>query len=158
MERGFIDLRAATSKVGKRRLIPIQDNLAHWLAPWRHALGPICSTQPTKHYSAELGRVIGGWQHNCLRDSYASYRCAITRNVAALSYEMGNSVQMVVNSYDDTREESEAKEYFGIMPDGIGKTIHLKSSKKVPTKQGHNAHIVPQKPAFYPVKANSRSK
>lgn len=120
--RKLIDLRRETAKTGKkrrpqRRLIPIQDNLFEWLRPWHNATGRVCAVRPTQYETARLGKFIGGkWPHNCLRDSYGSYWAAIHKNLPELAYQMGNSVQMIEQSYHERQEEHDALAYFSIMP------------------------------------------
>lgn len=120
--RRLIDLRRETAKTGRkrrpqRRLIPIEDNLFEWLRPWHTAHGPVCPRQPTKRETARLGKLIGGtWPHNCLRDSYGSNWMAIHKNMPALAYQMGNSIQMIEESYHERQDESDAQAYFATMP------------------------------------------
>jgi integrase len=111
-----IIIREETSKVGDEREVPISDNLAAWLAPYRNATGPICTFQPTNNETGRVGKTIGGWKHNCLRDSFCSYRTRITQNIHQTSLEMGNSPQMIKRSYHKRQSIQEAQEWFGIMP------------------------------------------
>jgi integrase len=121
-KRRLIDVRRETAKTGKkrkpqRRLIPIEDNLLEWLRPWHSARGAVCERQPTKHETCRLGKFIGGkWPHNCLRDSYGSYWMAIHKNMPALAYQMGNSVQMIEQSYHERQDELDAREWFSVFP------------------------------------------
>jgi hypothetical protein len=62
--------------------------------------------------------VIGGWKHNCLRDSFCSYRTRITQNVHQTSYEMGNSPAMVKRSYHQRQPVEVAQAWFDIRPPG----------------------------------------
>ena len=111
-----IIVREETSKVGQEREVPIPDNLAQWLAPYRNAKGPICVFQPTNNETGRVGKLIGGWKHNCLRDSFCSYRTRITQNVHQTSYEMGNSPAMVKRSYHKRQPIHTAQEWFDIRP------------------------------------------
>lgn len=121
-KRRLIDLRRETAKTGKkrkpqRRLIPIEDNLLEWLRPWHSAHGRVCPRQPTNYETARLGKFIGGkWPHNCLRDSYGSYWMAIHKNMPALAYQMGNSIQMIEQSYHERQDELDAREWFSVFP------------------------------------------
>jgi integrase len=111
-------VRAETSKTREEREVPILPNLALWLAPWRNASGPVIGDveQPSRRETARLGQFIGGWKHNCLRDSFCSYRAAITQNVPQVSYEMGNSIAMVKRSYHKRQPIRAAQEWFEISP------------------------------------------
>ena len=116
---GIIVVREETSKVKKERDVPISENLAQWLAPWRNATGPVmgdCPRQPNDRETARLGRLIGGWKHNTLRDSFCSYRTRITKNIHQTSLEMGNSPSMVSRSYHKRQPVEVAQEWFDIRP------------------------------------------
>ena len=135
----LIDLRRETAKTGKkrksqRRLIPMEDNLLEWLRPWHNAIGPVCPRQPTKHETGRLGKIKIGkpqqplfpgakWPHNCLRDSYCSYWMAIHKNMPELAYQMGNSVQMIEQSYHERQDELDAREWFSIFPPDSGHNL-----------------------------------
>src|SRR4029077_17090849 len=76
-----IIVRAETAKTREEREVPILPNLAEWLAPYGSATGPVCLLRPCNHETRRLGKFIGGWKHNALRDSFCSYRARITQNV-----------------------------------------------------------------------------
>jgi integrase len=113
-----IIVRAQTSKTREEREVPILPCLAEWLAPYRNAKGPVMgdSEQPSRRETSRLGQYIGGWKHNALRDSFCSYRAAITQNVPQVSYEMGNSIAMVKRSYHRRQPIRAAQEWFEIQP------------------------------------------
>jgi integrase len=123
-----IVVRAETAKTKHEREVPISANLAKWLAPWRHAKGPVIgdAAQPSKRETARLGVSIGGWKHNALRDSYCSYRARITQNVPQVSYEMGNSIAMVKRSYHRRQPIRAARAWFNIAPAKDSKVIAFK--------------------------------
>jgi integrase len=125
-----IIVRAETSKTKHEREVPISANLALWLAPWRNAKGPVIgdAEQPSKRETARLGVSIGGWKHNALRDSYCSYRARITQNVPQVSYEMGNSIQMVKRSYHRRQPIRSARQWFNIRPAKSAKLIVFKAA------------------------------
>jgi hypothetical protein len=110
----LIVVREETAKTGQERDVPIPDNLAELLAPYRNAKGPICEFQPTNNETRRLGEFIGGWKHNCLRDSFCSYRARITQNIYQVSMEMGNSPAMVKRSYHKRQPLEPALAWFNI--------------------------------------------
>src|SRR5580765_4628373 len=123
-----IIVRAETAKTKHEREVPIPANLAKWLAPWRHAKGPVigAAAQPSKRETARLGTFIGGWKHNALRDSFCSYRARMTQNVPQVSYEMGNSIGMVKRSYHRRQPIRAARLWFNITPAKDSKVIAFK--------------------------------
>ena len=56
------------------------------------------------------------WKRNGLRHSFISYRLAEIKNVHQVSLEAGNSPQMVFAHYRQLVTETQAKEWFAIMP------------------------------------------
>lgn len=114
INKGHIDVPPSVDhKTGRRRLVPIQPNLAKWLkllAPGDDS-APVCSAR-TDRATAK----ISGWKINALRHSYGSYRCAITGDPARVAYEMGNSPQMVMKHYHEAQEPETAAEWFQIEP------------------------------------------
>ena len=56
------------------------------------------------------------WKNDGLRHSFASYRLALTKDMAALCLEMGNSPSIVFKHYLDLRHEDEAERWFGVLP------------------------------------------
>lgn len=115
--QGYIDLPAATSKVRKRRLVPIPPLLESWL---EHigppADGMICALLPAEKITGWLGEAVGGWKKNALRHSYGSYRAAQIKNLPALAIEMGNSVAIIENHYREAVSESQSEKYWSLTP------------------------------------------
>jgi len=126
----IIIVRAQTAKTREEREVPILPNLAEWLTPWRHGKGPVLgdAEQPSKREATRVGKFIGGWKHNCLRDSFCSYRARITRNVPQVSYEMGNSIAMVRRSYHRRQPIQTAQAWFDIRPDKQPNVVRFSQS------------------------------
>jgi hypothetical protein len=65
----------------------------------------------------DLAKAAGiSWKHNALRHSFGSFSLAVVQDVKKVSYQMGNSVQMVFNHYRELLTEDEGKRWFSIMP------------------------------------------
>jgi integrase len=142
-----IIVREETSKTKEEREVPLAQNLAEWLAPWRGARGRVCTHQPTKAETARLGKFIGGWKHNALRDSFCGYRARITQNIPQVSYEMGNSVAMVKRSYHRNQPMRAARQWFNIRPSTqSGKILRFpkKVSKSIKIRCSANVKIAPE--------------
>jgi integrase len=136
-KHNVIIVRAATAKTRQEREVPILPNLAQWLAQYRSAKGPVLgdAEQPSKREATRIGEFIGGWKHNCLRDSFCSYRTRITQNVPQVSYEMGNSIPMVKRSYHRRQPIQAAREWFNIRPvNGASKLILFRTNGKKVSK------------------------
>jgi integrase len=116
-----IDMPASVSKDGRRRFVPLGEAALAWLAPYRDAKG---RTVPNKRLDNQPRvwekKASLDWKKDGLRHSYASYRLALTQDIAALSEEMGNSPRMIRKHYLDLKHEDEATEWFGLTPDRLG--------------------------------------
>ena len=56
------------------------------------------------------------WKANALRHSFISYRVALTKDIAAVALEAGNSPKMIFAHYRELCTEAEAAEWFSIRP------------------------------------------
>jgi len=123
-EEGHIEVPAAAAKKTRskkshrlRRLVPIQPNLAQWLAPYRGRTGKICAFYNSERMARGLADKLGiRWVHNGLRHGYGSYRVALQRDYPKVAYEMGNSVDVIKSSYDQVVTPREATAWFAIAP------------------------------------------
>ncbi|TXH09650.1 MAG: hypothetical protein E6R03_16530 [Hyphomicrobiaceae bacterium] len=108
--------RVAKSNTG-RRYVPIHENLRAWLEPYVKPSGPVCTVANLTNALARIAtKAKVRWKQNGLRNSYISYRAAITHDLAKVSREAGNSVQEVSKSYLKELTETEGQEWFAIMP------------------------------------------
>ena len=111
----LIDVPPDAAKVGKRRLVPISDNLATFLQGHHDPDDMVC---PYEGHQVFIERIIrqkkAKWVKNGLRHAFGSFRCAILKDVAAVAYEMGNSPAMVMRHYHEAQEVGDALKWFGI--------------------------------------------
>ena len=126
---GHIRVRAEIAKCREPRLVPVQENLSAWLAPFSKPSGPV---QPFVNVTNELVDLAKAsnvkWKHNVLRHSFGSYRLAVTQDPQKVAYEMGNSVRMVFRHYRALVTEDEGKRWFAIMPTVAPNIIALPQS------------------------------
>jgi integrase len=132
----FIEVKASKAKTASRRTVPISDNCAAWLAPFAQQSGPVCPFErPDKqcfYYVGPAAKVE--CKHNGLRHSFISYRLAQIKNVHQVSLEAGNSPQMVFAHYRQLVTETQATEWFGIVPPKGWKNV-LPMPAETATKQ-----------------------
>jgi integrase len=118
LERRLIELRAGQAKTASRRIVPVSDNLAAWLAPLERQ-GALVPGEGVVVRTHNLARALGFvWPPNGLRHSYISYRIAEVKNAAQVALEAGNSPSIIFKHYRELVTEAEAKEWFGIFPTG----------------------------------------
>lgn len=116
-ERRILTIRAGQAKTASRRIVPVSDNLAAWLAPHRVASGPIDSAVEPYRRATALARELGiRWPQNVLRHSFISYRLALVKNVQQVALEAGNSPAIIFKHYRELTTEDQAGEWFGIRP------------------------------------------
>lgn len=114
---GHIEVLAKNSKTKVRRLVPMHDNLRHWLLPRQRDSGPVAVfDNMTKQLSWLAGDSEVPWKHNALRHSFVSYRVAELQNVAQVAHEAGNSPRIIERNYLKRVVPAEATHWFSIMP------------------------------------------
>lgn len=120
--KGKVDIPARVSKTRRRRFVPLSDAAVAFLHDRRHepASARLC---PFLRSPSEVWAKAAGvpWKPNALRHSYASYRLALTQDMAALALELGNSPAMIFTHYLDLQFEDVATEWFGIRPAKVPK-------------------------------------
>jgi integrase len=116
-EKGHIEVKARKAKTATRRLVPIQPNLAKWLAPYRGGKGKLFQSRRTVDSAIKFAKRIKIlWTANVLRHSYATYRLSILPDAARIALEMGNSPAKLFTNYRQLDRENHAPEWFAIEP------------------------------------------
>ena len=115
-----IVIGAAKAKTASRRVVPITDNLATWLAPVIQREGSLADGLDDRIVTqrwTRLARQLGiPWRHNGLRHSFCSYRLAVTHDPAKVAFEAGNSAQMIHRHYRALVTEAQGKDWFAVTP------------------------------------------
>ena len=116
--RGHIEVKAAKAKSARRRIVPVQPNLAVWLRRYSAMKGPLAP----EGYRGSLERVrkaasVARWPINGLRHSFASYRLAAIHDAPRVAAELGHtSPQMLYSAYRELVLPEEAERYWKIAP------------------------------------------
>ena len=124
-------VNADQAKTRSRRLVPISDNLAAWLAPHARKSG---SVWPHGHdYLYESQRAVARkagvkWKQNALRHSFISYRMAMVKDANQVALEAGNSPDIIFRNYLELVTQTQARSWFGIEPEAKGKVISINSA------------------------------
>jgi hypothetical protein len=85
------------------------------LRPYRATRGAIypATLQGINKEFARIAKKAGiEWKRNALRHSYGTYRAAITKNVPAVAFEMGNTPEMVGRHYNRPTPPHIARQWF----------------------------------------------
>ena len=124
-------VNADQAKTRSRRLVPISDNLAAWLAPHAKGSGQVW---PHGHdYLYESQRAVARkagvkWKQNALRHSFISYRMALVKDANQVALEAGNSPDIIFRNYLELVTRTQASSWFGIEPEAKGKVISIYSA------------------------------
>ena len=123
-EKGHIEVKARKAKIATRRLVPIQPNLAKWLAPYRATKGKLFQSRRTVDSAIKFAKRLDiPWKANCLRHSYATYRLSMVPDAGRIALEMGNNPARVFTNYRELDREDHAPEWFAIEPERRSKKI-----------------------------------
>lgn len=121
-ETPFVEVPAAFSKVGRRRLGYLPACASAWLAPLRKAeKAPVVTAGEgvVRAALAAAWAVAGqgrGWPKNGLRHSFGTYRLEMTGDVGRVALEMGNSPTVVRQHYLGFARPGQGKTWFSIAP------------------------------------------
>lgn len=130
----FIVVGASKSKTASRRIVPIHDNLAAWLADYSERQGRIWphssivfhkrqeAVAANTAIDADVANSIPAkkaveWKGNGLRHSYASYRFAQIADAGRVAGELGNSAAVVHRHYRELVKPTDAVKWFSVMPE-----------------------------------------
>ena len=130
---GFIHVASDKAKTKARRLVPIQPNLAQWLASYAKRSGKLWKGTENDLQDARAACVKASgiaWKQNGLRHSYASYRLSEIKNAPQVAMEMGNSADVVFKHYRELVKAADAKAWFAITPEQPANIISLKGAKE----------------------------
>lgn len=119
---------ADRAKTASRRVIPICDALAAWLAPYAGSKGLVWKGTHDAFYGAQQAAAEAAkvpWRQNALRHSYASYRIAQTGDAARTASECGNSVAVIHAHYRELVKPEAAQAWFNVMPTQAANVVQL---------------------------------
>jgi integrase len=113
----IITLDVDVTEESSKRSVPICETLHGFLAPSLKHNGRIWTGRHDDFYrmQQEIAEKAGvAWKQNALRHTCISARVAVTRNVAQVAYESGNSVAVIKRHYLDLLSPSIAQAWFAI--------------------------------------------
>jgi len=137
----MIKVGADKAKTASRRIVPIHDNLAAWLAPYVECQGKVWAgdsitfTNRERQTAAatadkEMGLKPVKWKHNGLRHSYASYRFGIVGDAGRVAGELGNSAAVVHKHYRELVKPTDAEKWFNVKPEAPANVVAMTSTGK----------------------------
>jgi integrase len=127
--RGHIEVKAAKAKSARRRLVPIQPNLAAWLRPYSGMTGGVAP----EGSRGKIDRVceaagLAHWPKNGLRHSFSSYRLAAIHDAPRVAAELGHTTpQLLYSTYRELVRPEEAERYWNIAPAAEANVVSLRA-------------------------------
>ena len=109
------------AKTASRRIVPIWENCAAWLAPYAGHAGAVWGGGYSRFYDEQkrAAKEAGiDWKRNGLRHSYASYRFAQTMDAGRVAGELGNSAAVVHRHYRELVTPKAGEEWFAMKQNG----------------------------------------
>jgi integrase len=127
LARGHIEVTASKAKSARRRLVPVQPNLAAWLRPYAGLTGRVVPAGARKRLvRARKQAGLAKWPVNGLRHSFASYRLAAIHDAPRVAMELGHtSPQMLFSTYREVVRPEEAERYWKVSPATEEKVVAL---------------------------------
>ena len=115
LERGFLEIGAAASKVRRRRLVPLSANCVAWL---RLRRGDLPLVKTTWRYARDKVCAACGlaWHTDVLRHTAASMMLARDQDAAKVALVLGHSPAVLFTHYRELVRPEAAAEFWQIMP------------------------------------------
>jgi integrase len=116
LDTGVIHIEPEVSKVGMKRNVTIQPNLAAWLRAYPLNRFPIVPAGFQRDRAA-IAKAFG-LSHDIMRHTFISMHVAKFRSMGEAALQAGNSESIIRKHYLDMKTPAEAETFFGIMPAG----------------------------------------
>jgi integrase len=138
---GFVEVAADKAKTATRRLVPISDNLAAWLATasrdgahvWTKSKAwffeSLRAAVSTINENRRPKAVLFEWKQNALRHSFITYRLAETQDVNRVALEAGNSPQIIFRHYRELATPEQARTWVSIRPGVSANVVPMEKRK-----------------------------
>ena len=121
LDKRHVYISKGIAKTGRDRLVPMSDSLAAWLQPYLRRNGPVTGLSQVSGALTKAKKTAGlaagrNETKNTLRKSFISYRLAVTKSIAQVAEEAGNSPGVIRKHYGRPIPEAEGKRWFDIWP------------------------------------------
>ena len=119
LKQGHVVVGADAAKTASRRIVPIAENLAAWLAPYAERKGglwPHGRDYFHKRQEATAKAAGVAWKANGCRHSFASYSFALCADAGRVAGYCGNSPGVIHRHYKQLCTPADAQKFFSIKP------------------------------------------
>ena len=117
---GNIVVGADAAKTASRRVVPVCDTLAAWLAPYAGRQGKVWQGGHDAFYDAQQDTAKAAgvkWKANALRHSFASYSFALSNDAGRIAGYLGNSPAIVHKHYRELVKPKDGERWFSMKPE-----------------------------------------
>lgn len=105
------------------RMVPIGPALDAWMKPFYCRSGLVFKRKTIHRLlSKVLKQANLSWVISCLRQSFASYRTALTGNAQQVASELGQSPKTVAPQHHNLGSVAQAQDFFALTPEACGIT------------------------------------
>jgi hypothetical protein len=119
VKKNHIVVGQSAAKTASRRIVPIVENLAWWLAPYTESKGNIWPHGRIAFHKREnsTAKAAGvSWKRNAMRHSFASYSLALLNNAGRVAGFCGNSPKAIHRHYNKLCTQADAVKFFAVKP------------------------------------------
>jgi len=141
----LIVISADNAKTASRRIVPVSDNLARWLAPYSEMTGKVWKGSSIGFYKAEQKASADTeikanndkgfkpqkpvkWKANGLRHSCASYMFALSNDAGRIAGFLGNSAAVIHRHYRELVRPADAVKWFAISPEQAANVLPMQQA------------------------------
>jgi integrase len=125
-----VEIRSGVAKTRTRRMAPLTDPALSWLEGCKGRKGPAVAAKLHRDAVEAACKASGiAWKRNGLRHGFGTYRMATRTDPVRVAYEMGNSPQVIRQSYDRVVTETQGKAWFSIMSETAANVIPMEARK-----------------------------
>ena len=128
----FIEVSVAKSKTASRRVVPISDNLAQWLAPYAGRRGMVWTGSPDGFYKqmSFLAKSVGiDWKQNALRHSFLQLSARHYPKCSSKSLtKLAIVRRLLTNIIRELVKPADAVKWFSISPSAPENVVSMPST------------------------------
>jgi integrase len=117
LKQAHVVVSASNAKTASRRIVPIAENLALWLAPYAGRTGKVWQGGWLYKAQQDTAKAAGvAWKANGCRHSCASYMFALTNDAGRIAGFLGNSASVIHRHYRQLATPADAQKFFSVKP------------------------------------------
>jgi integrase len=117
LKQAHVVVSASNAKTASRRIVPVAENLAAWLAPYAERTGKVWPGGWLYKAQQDTAKAAGvDWKANGCRHSFASFSFALCADAGRVAGYCGNSAAVIHRHYRQLATPADAQKFFSIKP------------------------------------------